>query len=94
MATTVTVLDNTIDVMVRGIGYCKCIAWIDYGQQVNTMWKCRVYATGRVINAYDDDVIICGNMADGETNVVPDDWVVKGNAAELRKEFIKEKATE
>lgn len=67
-------LKNPIDVYVRKIGYCKCIAWIDYGQEVNTMWKCRVYDTGRVVNAYDDDIMIYGNKASGETDVIPKDW--------------------
>lgn len=68
-------LSNPIDVFVQHIGYCKCIAWIDYGPGTNTMWKCRVYATGKVINAYDDSVMIYPNAADGEVELqVPKDW--------------------
>lgn len=71
---TVTELRNPIDVFVRKIGYCKCIAWIEYGPDVNTMWKCRVYETGRVINAYDDDVVIYPNAANSEEVSIPPDW--------------------
>jgi len=62
----ITQLTNSIDVFIRKIGYAKCIAWIDYGSGVNTIWKCRVYETGRIINAYDDDILIYGNAMDGE----------------------------
>ncbi len=59
-------LKNPIDVHVKGKGYCKCIAWIDYGPEVNTMWKCRVYETGKVLNVYDDDIVIYPNAANAE----------------------------
>lgn len=70
----ITELKNPIDVFVRGIGYCKCIAWIDYGQDVNTMWKCRVYSTGKVVNAYDDDIRIYPNAANSEELNIPKEW--------------------
>lgn len=56
----------TIDVHVENIGYCKALFLIDYSDQVNSMWKCRVYETGKVVNAYDDQVTIYHNAADGE----------------------------
>lgn len=84
----VTELKNPIDVFIRKIGYCKCIAWIDYGPEVNTMWKCRVYETGRVINAYDDDVIIYPNAANAEGIKIPADWDPKDDPQEIMRKMI------
>lgn len=56
----------TIDVHVDKVGYCKALFIIDYGDQINSMWKCRVYETGKVVNAYDDQITIYDNPADGE----------------------------
>lgn len=65
----------TIDVYIREVGECKALFIIDYHDQTNSMWKCRIYETGRVINAYDDDVIVHANYADGEKPVkVPAEW--------------------
>ena len=71
----ITILQNTIDVFIRKIGYAKCIAWIDYGSQTNTVWKCRIYETGRIINAYDDDILMYNNSMDGEDKLnIPAEW--------------------
>ena len=71
----ITILTNTIDVYIRKIGYSKCIAWIDYGSQTNTVWKCRIYETGRIINAYDDDILMYNNAMDGEDKLnIPKEW--------------------
>lgn len=68
-------LSPTIDVYVREIGECKALFIIDYHEQNNSMWKCRVNATGKVINAYDDDILIQPNYADGETELkIPESW--------------------
>ena len=57
-------LRNTIDVETP-LGYGKAIAWIDYGSQVNTVWKVVLYADGRVRNFYDDDILVYPNKMDG-----------------------------
>ena len=50
-------LKNQIDVETP-LGYGKAIAWIDYGSQVNTVWKVVLYADGKVRNFYDDDIFV------------------------------------
>jgi hypothetical protein len=57
-------LKNGIDVETP-LGYGKCIAWIDYGPDVNTVWKVVLYKDGRVRNFYDDDVYVYPNKMDG-----------------------------
>jgi hypothetical protein len=57
-------LKNGIDVETP-LGYGKCIAWIDYGSDVNTVWKVVLYKDGRVRNFYDDDVYVYPNKMDG-----------------------------
>lgn len=57
-------LRNSIDVECP-LGYGKCIAWIDYGPDVNTVWKVILYEDGRVRNFYDDDVYVYPNKMDG-----------------------------
>ena len=57
-------LKNPIDVETP-LGYGKCIAWIDYGSDVNTVWKVVLYANGSVRNFYDDDIFVYPNKMDG-----------------------------
>lgn len=57
-------LKNPIDVETP-LGYGKAIAWIDYGSQVNTVWKVVLYSDGRVRNFYDDDIFVYPNKMDG-----------------------------
>lgn len=57
-------LINTIDVETP-LGYGKAIAWIDYGSQVNTVWKVILYDSGMVRNFYDDDILVYPNKMDG-----------------------------
>jgi hypothetical protein len=57
-------LKNTIDVETP-LGYGKAIAWIDYGSQVNTVWKVVLYSNGSVRNFYDDDIYVYPNKMDG-----------------------------
>ena len=57
-------LKNQIDVECP-LGYGKAIAWIDYGSQVNTVWKVVLYADGKVRNFYDDDIFVYPNKMDG-----------------------------
>jgi hypothetical protein len=57
-------LKNTIDVETP-LGYGKAIAWIDYGSQVNTVWKVILYSNGSVRNFYDDDIFVYPNKMDG-----------------------------
>ena len=57
-------LKNKIDVETP-LGYGKAIAWIDYGIQVNTVWKVILYANGSVRNFYDDDIFVYPNKMDG-----------------------------
>ena len=57
-------LRNTIDVETP-LGYGKAIAWIDYGSDVNTVWKVVLYKNGSVRNFYDDDILVYPNKMDG-----------------------------
>lgn len=57
-------LRNPIDVETP-LGYGKCIAWIDYGPDVNTVWKVVFYADGSVRNIYDDEIFVYPNKMDG-----------------------------
>lgn len=57
-------LRNTIDVETP-LGYGKAIAWIDYGSQMNTVWKVVLYDGGIVRNFYDDDILVYPNKMDG-----------------------------
>jgi hypothetical protein len=57
-------LKNTIDVETP-LGYGKAIAWIDYGSQLNTVWKVIIYSNGSVRNFYDDDIFVYPNKMDG-----------------------------
>jgi hypothetical protein len=47
------------------LGYGKAIAWIDYGSQVNTVWKVILYDSGMVRNFYDNDILVYPNKMDG-----------------------------
>jgi len=57
-------LKNPIDVETP-LGYGKAIAWIDYGTQVNTVWKVVLYDNCMVRNFYDYDIIVHPNKMDG-----------------------------
>jgi len=57
-------LINSIDVETP-LGYGKAIAWIDYGSQVNTVWKVVLYHNGMVRNFYDDNILVYPNKMDG-----------------------------
>lgn len=57
-------LEPTIDVETP-LGYGKAIAWIDYGEQTNTVWKVVLYNGGMVRNFYDDDILLYPNLMDG-----------------------------
>jgi hypothetical protein len=47
------------------LGYGKAIAWLDYGPDVNTVWKVVFYHNGSVRNFYDDDIYVYPNKMDG-----------------------------
>lgn len=66
-------LTNPIDVHTP-LGYGKAIAWIDYGSDVNTVWKVVIYETGMVRNFYDDDIRVYPNKMDGGEIKIPQGW--------------------
>lgn len=66
-------LAPTIDVATP-LGYGKAIAWIDYGEQINTVWKVVLYATGECRNFYDDDIRVFPNAMDTGEIVIPTGW--------------------
>jgi hypothetical protein len=47
------------------LGKGKAIAWIDYGSEVNTVWKVVLYQNGMVRNFYDTEVLVYPNKLDG-----------------------------
>jgi len=57
-------LINTIKVETP-LGYGKAIAWLDYGSDINTVWKVILYHNGMVRNFYDDDILVYPNKMDG-----------------------------
>lgn len=66
-------LKNTIAVHTP-LGEGKAIAWIDYGSDVNTIWKVRLL-DGRCRNFYDDEILIYGNSMNGEPSLnIPTNW--------------------
>jgi hypothetical protein len=66
-------LKNPIDVETP-LGYGKAIAWIDYGTQVNTVWKVILYDNCMVRNFYDDEIRVYPNKMDGGSMQIPNDW--------------------
>ena len=59
---TIYELKNIINVETP-LGFGKAIAWIDYGSEVNTVWKV-VLQGGIVRNFYDTDIIVKPNKMD------------------------------
>jgi hypothetical protein len=59
---TIYELKNIINVETP-LGFGKAIAWIDYGSEVNTVWKV-VLQNGSVRNFYDTDIIVQANKMD------------------------------
>ena len=57
-------LNNTIDVETP-LGHGKAIAWIDYGTEINTVWKVVLQYNGMVRNFYDTDILVCPNKMVG-----------------------------
>ena len=57
-------LINSIDVETP-LGYGKAIAWLDYGSDINTVWKVILYHNGMVRNFYDADILVYPNKMDG-----------------------------
>lgn len=73
--TTIHELTNPIDVHCPK-GYGKAIAWIDYGSDVNTVWKIMLYKSGKIINVYDDEILVYPNYMNGESTInIPDNWI-------------------
>jgi len=59
------------------LGKGKAIAWIDYGTEVNTVWKIVLFESGMVRNMYDTDIRVYPNGIDGlgvgKINI-PESW--------------------
>jgi hypothetical protein len=70
---TIHRLVPTIDVETP-IGSGTAIAWVEYGDSVNTCWKVRMGATGQPVNFWDDDIRICANLMNGEKIDIPKGW--------------------
>jgi hypothetical protein len=47
------------------LGGGKAIAWIDYGLELNTVWKVILTDSGMVRNFYDIDILVIPNKMDG-----------------------------
>lgn len=63
-------LRNPIDVRTPK-GYGKALFLIDYGVECNSLWKCRMHETGKVINFYDDQIEIYPNPINEEPPLPP-----------------------
>jgi len=69
-------LRNPIEVHTP-LGRGKAIAWIDYGSEVNTVWKVVLFEDGKVRNMYDTDIRVYPNGMDGLDVghiVIPENW--------------------
>lgn len=70
---TIHELNNPIAVHTP-LGEGKCIAWVDYGLDVNTVWKIRLQ-DGSCRNFYDDEILIYENPMNGEVKIqIPTNW--------------------
>lgn len=68
-------LNPTLDVHTP-LGYGKAMFLIDRSEQINSIWKVRMYGSGKMINFYDDDILIYPNKMDGESDLeITKDWV-------------------
>lgn len=56
---------NNVIYVETPLGYGKAIAWIDYGSELNTVWKIVLHDSGIVRNFYDTDIIVLPNKMDG-----------------------------
>jgi hypothetical protein len=56
---------NNVIYVETPLGYGKAIAWIDYGSELNTVWKVVLHDSGIVRNFYDTDIIVLPNKMDG-----------------------------
>jgi hypothetical protein len=61
-------LNPTLDVHTP-LGYGKAMFLIDRSEQINSIWKVRMYDSGKMINFYDDDILIYPNKMDGECDL-------------------------
>jgi hypothetical protein len=57
-------LNNPI-IVETPLGKGKAIAWLDYGSEVNTVWKVILYQNGMVRNFYDTEILVYPNKMDG-----------------------------
>ena len=68
-------LNPTLDVHTP-LGYVKAMFLIDRSEQINSIWKVRMYDSGKMINFYDDDILIYPNKMDGECDLeITKGWV-------------------
>lgn len=71
---TILQLNPTIDVH-SPLGYGKALFLIEKSEQMNGIWKVRMYDSGKINNFYDDDIMIYGNKTDGEKDIIiPKNW--------------------
>ena len=56
------------------LGKGKAIAWIDYGIDVNTVWKVILSADGSVRNFFDDQIYVYPNKMDGGNIKIPENY--------------------
>ena len=70
---TIVQLTNSIEVHTP-LGRGKAIAWIDYGVDVNTVWKVVFYSDGSVRNFFDDQIFVYPNKMDGGNIKIPENY--------------------
>lgn len=62
------------------LGNAKAIMIIDYGTELNSVWKCVLHDSGLVRNFYDHDIIVLPNKMD-----INNFKYGKGNKKRLKK---------
>jgi len=56
------------------LGKGKCICWIDYNVDTNTIWKIVFIEDGSVRNFDDVDIRVIPNYMNGEKIKIPENW--------------------
>jgi hypothetical protein len=68
-------LNNPIEVHTP-LGKGKAIAWIDYGVDINTIWKVVLSNGGSVRNFNDTDIRVYPNLMNGGSLTIPENWKI------------------
>ena len=66
-------IENPIQVHTP-LGKGKAIAWLDYGVDINTVWKVILFEDGSIRNFFDIDIRVYPNKMEGGEIDIPEGW--------------------